>query len=80
MSANPLQTEIAEGKQRIEELEQRVAEVKADTAAAFRNVTVQTRYASRVQSAVRANPPDPFVAALGALIDADRAVLTVRGK
>ena len=38
--SNPLKTEIAEGKQRIEELEQRVAEVKADTAAAFNHRAV----------------------------------------
>ncbi len=72
--------EIAEGNRRIEVLEQRVAEVKADTEASLRAVNVQTRYASRVQSAVRSDPPDAFVNALRGLIDADAAVLRARGK
>lgn len=75
-----LKTEIEEGKARIEELEQQVMAVKADTAASLHAVNVQTRYAARVQSVVRATPPDPFVAALGALIDADRAALAAKGK
>ncbi len=75
-----LKSEIEERKARIEELEQRVVAVKADTAASLHAVNVQTRYASRVQSVVRATPPDAFVAAMGALIDADRAVLALKGK
>ncbi len=54
--------------------------MKADTQIALHNVNVQTRYASKVQSAVRASPPDPFVAALATLIEADRAVLAAKGK
>lgn len=75
-----LKVEIEQGKQRIEDLEQQVMAVKADTAASLHAVNVQTRYAARVQSAVRATPPDPYIAALGALIDADRAALLAKGK
>lgn len=78
--SNAIKAQIAEGKQRIAELEQKVAEAKADTAASLHAVNVQTRYAARVQTAARATPPDPFMAALGNLIDADRAVMAAKGK
>ncbi len=75
-----VKAEIAEKKQIIEELEKKVAEVRADTAVSLRAVNVQTRYASRVQSTVRSDSPDAFGNAMRALIDADLAALLMRGK
>lgn len=53
-----IKAEIAEGKQRIDRLEQKVLAAKADTAGALHNLNVTTRYASRIQRIVRATPFD----------------------
>ncbi len=73
-----LKVEIEEKREVIKELEVKVAEVKADTAASLHAVNVQTRYASRVQGIVRATPP--FLEAMGTLIQADKAALAAKGK
>jgi hypothetical protein len=73
--------EIEEGKRRIEDLEKQVEAAKVETAAAFHGVNVQVRYASRVQSAIRSNPPsEGFITRMEALIDADKLATQARGK
>ena len=64
-----VKTAIAIGAAQIEELSKAVEVAKAETKAAVRDVTVQVRYASRVQNAARQaddlaglnleNPPCP---------------------
>lgn len=73
-----IKTAIEEGAAKIEELAQAVEGVKAETQEAVRNVKVQTRYASRVQSVARGTPP--FLEAMATLIEADRAALAAKGK